>query len=134
MKPGMLCLLLLSGCLSEDYRAVYEYALTWTCLSPEGCERSEEVARINRMEREHVDCQFMSTQDEAFVVDAKRIFSEFLPPACSWLYFLTLFGHELERSRFCFVPGGFELELSIPDEDPATSSMWLVEGRDVELL
>jgi hypothetical protein len=43
-------------------------------------------------------------------------------------------GHELERSRICFVPGGFELDLAIPNEDPTTYSMWLVEGRNVDLL
>jgi hypothetical protein len=31
-------------------------------------------------------------------------------------------------------PGGFELELAIPNQDPTTYSMWLVEGRDVNLL
>ena len=134
MKTGMLCLLLLSGCLSSDYRSVYEYALTWTCLSPEGCERMEEVARIDRMEQIRRDCQFTSMQDESFSADATEILAEFLPPGCSWLYFLTLFGNELERSRFCAVPGGFELELSIPNEDPATQSLWLVEGRDLDLL
>jgi hypothetical protein len=40
----------------------------------------------------------------------------------------------VKRSRFCSVPGGMELDLSIPNEDPATSSMWLVEGRDVNVL
>ncbi len=134
MKTGMLCLLLLSGCLSSDYRSVYEYALTWTCLSPEGCERTEEVARIDRMEQVRRDCQLTSTQDESFSADATEILTEFLPPGCSWLYFLSLYGHELERSRFCAVPGGFELELSIPNEDPSTQSQWLVEGRDVNLL
>lgn len=134
MKPGVLCLLLLSGCFFSDELPVRNYSLTWTCLSPDGCERTEEVAQIDRMERVRFDCEFTSTQDEAFVANAKRIDSEFLPPGCSWLYFLTLFGHELERSRFCNVPGGFELELSIPSEDPTTSSMWLVEGRDVKLL
>jgi hypothetical protein len=135
MKAGVLCLLLLSGCWSsDDPPPVYEFALTWTCLSSEGCERTDELERIDRMERAGVDCHFTSTQDESFGVDGKRIVSDFLPPGCSWLYFLSLFGHELERSRLCFIPGGFELELSIPNEDPATSSMWLVEGVDVDLL
>jgi hypothetical protein len=134
VKPGMFCLLLLSGCLSTDYRASYEHALTWTCLSPEGCERTDEVARIDRMEQVRFDCHFTSTQDESFGADATEILAEFLPPGCSWLYFLELFGHELERSRLCSVPGGFELELAIPNQDPTTYSMWLVEGRDVNLL
>jgi hypothetical protein len=136
MKPGMLCLLLLlSGCWSsDDPPPVYEFALTWTCLSSEGCERTDEVARIDRMERVRIDCHFASTRDESFSADATRVLSEFLPPGCSWLYFLSLFGHELDRSRLCFVPGGFALDLEIPNQDPTTSSMWLVEGRDVNLL
>ena len=63
-----------------------------------------------------------------------------LPAGCSWLYDLGLFelepfrccrtsrGLELKRPRLCFMPGGFELDLSIPNQDPTTYSMWLVEG------
>ena len=135
MKPAMLCLLLLSGCLTNDEPpTVYEFALTWTCRSPEGCERTDEVQRIDRLENVRRDCQFMSTQEASFTADAKLVISDFLPERCFWLYFLTLFDHELERSRICFIAGGFELELSIPNEDPTTYSMWLVEGRDVDLL
>lgn len=135
MKPGMLCLLLLSGCGSyDDPLRVRGYALTWTCLTPDGCERTAEVARIDRMETVLADCHFTSTQDESFRADATQVGSDLLPLQCSWLYYLTLFGHELERSRLCFGPGGFELELAIPDEDPTTSSLWLVEGLDVGLL
>ena len=135
MKPAMLCLLLLSGCLTSDEPpAAYEYALTWICLSSEGCERTDEVERIDRMQRRRLDCRFTSTQDESFGADATRVLSDFLPPGCSWLYFLSLLDHELERSRFCFIPGGFELELAIPNQDPTTHSMWLVDGRDVNLL
>ena len=134
MKHGMLCLVLLSGCSPSDAPPVEEYALTWTCRTPDGCERAEEVERIDRMELVRNDCHFVSTQDESFAADAKRIYSSLLPGNCSWLYFLSLFGHELERSRFCRVPGGFDLELSIPNEDPTTYSMWRVEGRVVNLL
>ena len=42
---------------------VYEFSLSWTCLSPEGCERMDEVERIDRMARVRVDCYFTSTQD-----------------------------------------------------------------------
>jgi hypothetical protein len=94
----------------------------------------EELQRIDRMEIESDDCHFTSTQDESLGVDAKLISSDLLPEACAWVYFLSLLGHELERSRICFVPGGFELDLSIPNEDPATQSLWLVEGRDLDLL
>ena len=134
MKRGMLCLLLLSGCWPSDDPPVEDYALTWKCRTPEGCERTEEVERIDRMELVRNDCTFTSTQVESFTADATRIYSSLLPRNCSWVYFLSLFGHELERSMICFGPATFELELAIPNEDPATHSMWLVEGRDLDLL
>ena len=137
MTRVMLCLLLLSGCLTHNDRPTADhFALTWTCRSPESCERAQELERIDRMELMLYgrDCHFTSTQDLTFAADAKQILSDLLPPGCSWLYFLSLFNHELPRSRLCFVPGGFELELAIPNQDPATSSMWLVEGRDLSLL
>ena len=137
MTRGMLCLLLLAGCADSDEPSAYEYALTWSCRSPEGCERTGEVERIDRMKLvfDGRECQFTSTQDSAFAADATQIQSDLLPPGCSWMYFLSLFGHELERSRLCFLPGGdFELELSIPNQDPITNSMWLVEGREVNRL
>jgi hypothetical protein len=85
------------------------------------------------MEQVRSDCHFTSMQDETFAADAKQIVSDLLPYRCSWLYYLSLFGHELERSMVCYGPGGFDLELEIPNQDPTTSSMWLVEGRDVDL-
>lgn len=135
MKRGMLCLLLLSACWSSNEPIVEDYALSWTCRSPEGCERIEEVERIDRMKLvDATDCHFTSTQEESFAADATRIYTTQLPGNCSWLYFLSLFGHELERSVICFGAATFELELSIPnEEDPTTSSMWLVEGRYVDL-
>jgi hypothetical protein len=135
VKRGMLCLLLLSGCLnSSDSPAVSEYALTWTCLSPDGCERTAEIERIDRMKLVQSDCDFTSTQDETFAADAALIFSGLLPRQCWWLTYFSLFGHELEQSMLCFGPGGFELQLVIPNADPVTSSLWLVEGRDADLL
>jgi hypothetical protein len=134
MKSGIFCLLLLPGCWSRPAPTVYEYALTWTCVSPEGCERMQEITRIDGVTVVSSDFRLSSTQDESFDADAKLIYTDSLPPDCSWLYFLTLFGHELERTPICFAPGGFELDLSIPNEDPTTSSMWLVEGRDLDLL
>ena len=61
------------------------------------------------------------------------VISDFLLDDCLWPYYLSLFGHELERSRLCLFPGLFEFELAIPSEDPTTSSMWLVDGRDLNL-
>lgn len=133
MKRGILCLLLLSGCWSSDDPIVSEFALTWTCLSPEGCERAAEVERIDRVMCVDEDCEFTSTQDPTFTENATIIITSLLPGGCSWLYYLTLFGHELERSKLCYLPGGFDLELAIPNEDPATSSLWLVKARDMDL-
>lgn len=136
MKPGVLCLLLLSGCSSlspSDDEDIVEYTLTWYCVSPESCERAAEVQRIDRATVDFWDVRFLSTQDESFVEDAKSIRSDTLAVRCSWLHFLSLFGHELEPGKFCFTPGGFEVHLAIPDEDPATHSEWVVSARDVRL-
>jgi hypothetical protein len=137
MKPGMLCLLFVSGCSflfpPDPPPPMSEYALTWTCRSPEGCERTEDLARIDRMKNVGDESHLWSTQDASIGVDGIFGLATGLPGWCSWLYNLTFFGHDLERSQFCQVPGGMELELSIPNEDPTTSSMWLVEGRDLDV-
>jgi hypothetical protein len=138
VKPTVLCLLLLPACSflepSDNPIARGEYALTWICVSPEGCQRTSDVARTDRVTVDDYDYHFTSTQDPSFAQDALRINSGILPRGCYWLYFLSLFGHELERSQTCSTPGGFEIQLSIPDPDPATSSRWLVKGRDLALL
>lgn len=134
MKRGILCLLLLSGCSRDEApRTVLEYALTWICLSPQGCEDTEELGQIDRMELARRNFHFMSTQDESFSEHAQQITSDSLPRHCYWLYDLSFLGHDLGQSQLCFFAGGFELELSIPNEDPATESRWLVEGLDVDL-
>lgn len=137
MRPGILCLLLLPACSffspPED-REVREYVLTWTCMSSEGCEHTEDVARIDRVTvDDYYDFHFTSTQDESFGEEAQRISSDTLGLRCYWLHFLALFGHDLERSQVCHTPGGFELQVSIPNQDPATRSSWLVKGRDLAL-
>ena len=138
MKYGVLCLLLVSGCwfLDPEPRepARFEYVLTWTCLSPEGCERTQDVARIDHMENSDGICRLTSTQDESFSATGRFFSSDALPADCAWLDLLSLFGHALEQARWCDVPGGFEMEIAIPDQDPATSSLWLVEGRLEDLL
>lgn len=137
MKPGVLCLLLLSGCRlfsSSEEPETYGYTLTWYCVSPEGCERTTEVERIDRVTEKGFDYHFTSTQDESFSEDALRISSDSLGYYCDWLYDLSLFGHDLERSRLCYNPGGFELELSIPNEDPTAYSQWVVAAQDMDLL
>ena len=139
MKLGVLySLLLLPACSflepADDDPVIREYALIWTCVSPEGCERTEDVTRIDRVTVEDYDYYFTSTEDASFAQDAQRINSGTLPRRCYWLYFLSLFGHELEPLPTCVAPGGFEIQLSIPDPDPATSSNWLVKARDLALL
>lgn len=138
MRHGLFCLLLLLPACSffspPDGPESYEYVLTWYCISPEGCEHADEAARIDRATSRAYELFFTSTQDASFNVEADRLFSESLPAGCSWIYYLSFFGHELERSMLCTSAAGFELELSIPNEDPATQSQWVVSGRDVRFL
>lgn len=141
MKPGILRLSLVLACsfscLSDD-APLHGYALTWTCLSPEGCERAEQVALIDRVSiTDRNDfCEFWSTRDSAFLTWADLVVSDSLPPECFWLVSFSLFGHALEQSQLCRTEDGFEVELSIPDRDSPTNSKWHVEGRylgEVEL-
>lgn len=138
MKPGLLCLLLLLPACSffwpSDDPDSYEYVLTWYCISPDGCEHADEAARIDRATERGTDFHFTSTRDPSFDEQALRVLSAVLPYGCSWLYELSFFGHDLERSRLCATAGGFELDLSIPNEDGATYSEWVVSGRDVRFL
>ena len=132
MKAALLCSLLLSACtLPLNYRT---YAVTWTCVSPEGCERTEHVELIDRAQIINGDdvVTFTSTRDEGFTNFGQMVSSDELPADCSWLYGFTIFAIEVEPSRFCRTSGGFELELSLPNEDPATHSMWFVEGREID--
>lgn len=135
MKPSMLCLLLLSACsyftASYNYRA---YALTWTCLSPEGCERADDVELIDRANivNKLPLIDFVSTRDQYFIEDATMVPSDSLPAECFWIYDFSLFATEADPSRLCRTPAGFELELSIPNRDPTTRSKWFVEGREVD--
>jgi hypothetical protein len=137
VKPVLLCLLLLPACsfVSSDFEPeTYEYVLTWYCVSPAGCERTGETARIDHANRIHYAFYFTSTQDPSFDEAGDLLFVDSLPDGCAWLYYLSFFGHELERSRICFDLGGFELQLSIPNQDPSTQSEWVVSGRDLKFL
>ncbi len=134
MKPGMLCLWLLlacscSGTLFED-RPWLAYTLRWTCLSPEGCERAEQVALIDRVGiiDTNESCRFWSTGDGAFLIRADLLHSDSLPPECFLLNGFALFGHELEPSQLCHTEEGLEVELSVPNRDSPTHSKWRVEG------
>lgn len=131
MKAGILCLLLLSAC---DDKVPYDYGLTWVCLSPEGCDRTDEVKLIDRLNvRENV-AFFLSTHDEDYGDSAQRFGSESLPAGCWWLQGLLMFGHELEPTKVCPASGGLDLELSIPNRDASTHSLWLVEARELGII
>lgn len=132
MRFAVLCSLLLSACiLAPNYRT---YALTWTCLSPEGCERAESVELINRAEIITGDdvVEFSSNRDGAFLEYAQLVPSDELPAGCFWLYDLSIFALELEPGRFCRTSGALELELTIPNRDAAAHSHWLVQGREID--
>jgi hypothetical protein len=133
VKRGVLCLLLLPACsflLPSSDPVIREHAVTWMCLSAEGCERADEVNRIDRLTvTNYYEFHFASTQDEAFGLDAQRIDSDSLLSSCYWLSFSPLFGHELEWAKTCSAPGGVDIELAIPNQDPATSSLWFVKAR-----
>jgi hypothetical protein len=134
MKPAVLCLLLLSACELEAARNYRVYRLTWTCLSPEGCERTEQMALLDRAKNIHRSAfvWFESTRDFDFVSVGQLVPSDALPAECFWLYGFVLFGFEMEPSRFCRTAGRIEMNLSIPNQDPATNSTWLVEGRETD--
>lgn len=137
MKRGLLCLLLpVCSCLdSFGEPDSYEHALTWYCVSPEGCERTDEVARIDRATiTDYYYLDLASTQDPSYSEQGEQLTLDSLPVGCAWIYYLSLFGHDLDRSMLCYTPGGFELHLSIPDPDPATFSMWVASGRKLSLL
>lgn len=135
MKPAVLCLLLLSGCSDpfgvRNYRT---YELTWTCLSPDSCERTDQVALIDRAVIINGDdaVEFVSSRDGLFWDYAQMVTSDDLPEGCFWLHDVSFFALDLEPGRFCRTSGKLELELSIPDRDPATVSEWRVDGREIE--
>lgn len=128
MKAGILCVLLLPACTYVDG---YDYSLTWVCRSPEGCERSAEAALVDRLSMSGDVLWFASTRNELYTEIAQRVASDSLPDGCYLLHSLSFFGHELEPSRLCRTSGGFDLELSIPNRNPATHSQWLVEAREL---
>lgn len=128
MKARILCLLLFSACSDG---VAYEYSLTWTCLSPEGCERTEELRFYDRLNITGDTFFFASSRDEPYFRTAQRFGSDSLPAGCFWLYSLSLFGDELEPSKACSTAGGFDMEISIPNRDLATHSQWLARAREL---
>lgn len=133
MKLEMLCLSLVLVCsctLSEDYPYL-AYDVSWTCVSPDGCERAEQTARIDRgaIRDTNDSCEFWSTQTRSIWKWARLLSSDSLPPDCYLLSGLVLFEDELEPALLCHTSEGFEVELSVPNRDAPTHSKWLVEGR-----
>jgi hypothetical protein len=120
---------LLAACTESDVS--YQYGLTWTCLSPEGCERADAVTLVDRLNIRGDLFFFLSTRTTEFLMTGQRIASTELPAGCAWVYGINIFGHELEPSKMCSTAGGFELELSIPNAIRTTYSEWLVEARDL---
>jgi hypothetical protein len=123
----MLCLLLLSACV--DPHDKYEYAVTWECLSPEGCERADELALLDSVNIYGDAFYFTSSNQPSFTEHAQRVASNAVPDGCFLMYGLTLFGHELEPAPLCSTSGGYDLEFVIPNRNPATASQWLAEIR-----
>lgn len=133
MKPAMLCLSLVFAC-SCTWFADYPFLahdVHWTCVSPGGCERAEQVALIDRMAiiDTYEFCEFWSTRTRSFSRLADLFAPDSLPRDCFLLSGFVLFENELEASLLCRTDEGFEVELSIPNLDPSTHSKWRVEGR-----
>lgn len=134
MRAGLRCLLLLLLPACTD-QLNYEYELRWVCVSPEGCERTEEVMLFNRLNVTEPRFFFISTRSvDHHVEDAQRLDSTSLPDGCWWLYGFVIFGHELEPSKVCSTSGGYDFELSIPNRNLVTHSEWLVEAREFGIL
>jgi hypothetical protein len=135
MKLTVLSLLLVSACSDlTDVRNYRMYALTWTCVSPEGCERADQVVLIDRamIINGSEIVRFSSTRDDTFEDVTQMVPSDDLPAGCFWLHDVSFFAGELEPARFCRTSGTLELELSIPNRDAPTHSAWLVEGREID--
>jgi hypothetical protein len=131
VKPGMLCLSLVLACsctVLEDHPYL-AYDVRWTCVSPAGCERAEQVALIDRVViRDTYDFfDFWSTQDRSFRLWVDVLDSDSLPPGCFLLTGFVLFENVLDDSLLCETEDGFEMELSVPNRDSSTHSQWRVE-------
>jgi hypothetical protein len=134
MRAGLRCLLLLLLPACTD-QLNYEYELRWVCLSPEGCERTEELMLFDRLNVHDPYFYFFTTRDQKYLLeDAQRLDSTSLPDGCWWLYAFSIFGHELEPSKVCSTSGGYDFEFSIPNRNLVTHSEWLVEAREFGIL
>lgn len=133
MNARILCFALVLACsFSCDFenRPWRAYSLTWTCLSADGCERAEQVARLDRVGIQITDdfCWFWSTKDGAFRVYADLVDPGSLPPDCFMMYGFSIFANELDPAQLCRDENGFVMELLIPDRDSPSHSKWRVDG------
>lgn len=126
MRAAILCLSLLAACADK---VPYDYELTWKCLSPEGCERAEQLMLFDRLNRNGDSLVFLNAGDSSIDEVAQRVDSDSLPFGCWLLYGFSLFGRDMEPARSCDTVDGFDIELSIPNRNPSTYSQWLVEAR-----
>ncbi|ACY19147.1 hypothetical protein Hoch_6682 [Haliangium ochraceum DSM 14365] len=123
---GLVC----SGCLLDTGPSAGRYRLMWFCAM-DSCERGNEVVAYDRAAIQQGDIEITSSSNSGLFADGQLAFSGTQGADC-WLTFgLGFFGHKLEPSMYCKTAGGFELTVSIPDPDPATSSTWVIEGREI---
>ncbi|WP_096058750.1 hypothetical protein [Haliangium ochraceum] len=119
-----------SGCLFDTGLDPTRYRLSWFCAI-DSCERGNEVVAYDRAVLTEGDIELTSSSDSGLFTDGELALSGSQGAHC-WLTFgLGFFGHKLEPSMYCETAGGFELTVTIPDPDPATSSTWVIEGREI---
>ncbi|ACY17024.1 hypothetical protein [Haliangium ochraceum] len=129
-----IALMMLAGCgpIEPDYPN-NKYTLTWYCTSDDGtCERVVELRRYDRASIQNNDLTIWDSQDPGGAIEALIVYSDSLPQHCDRIFYLVFFGHEIEEPRYCGNHYAFEIELSIPDEDPATSSRWVISAAPLD--
>ncbi|ACY14664.1 hypothetical protein Hoch_2119 [Haliangium ochraceum DSM 14365] len=129
MRVGLLLLafsLLGASCYAPD--SVYSHSMSWACLS-DICERADAVAGFDRAIVDRNQINLYSSADESVLHVITRIPSDAAPEGCDFLYGLVLFGHTLEPLAICRAGSGYNIEVAIPDPNPATASEWRIEMR-----
>ncbi|ACY15192.1 hypothetical protein [Haliangium ochraceum] len=119
-----------TSCWFETGPDRFIYQLSWFCAES-SCERGDDLNQFNRAETYGTDFAMSSTSASDLATSATIVVSATLGRDCRLVLDLVLFGHELDESILCFTPNGFELTVTIPDEDPETSSTWVVMAREL---
>ncbi|ACY17387.1 hypothetical protein [Haliangium ochraceum] len=123
-------LVFLCGCFFQTGGPrTYEYRLTWVC-GMDICERSDEVVRYDSAQIRNGELELSSTVDDALFTDGLVATSGMLNADCRLVFGLVMFGHPLDEPMLCFTANGFELTVSIPNEDGETSSTWVIMARE----